>query len=75
MDGETDAAAHGDAVKVGDVGFRVGGDEMVELVLEAEVVFGVCAAGVAVLGDGGCEGGNIAASAECFGTGAADDDD
>lgn len=48
---------------------------MVKLVLETEVVFGVCAAGVAVLGDGGCEGGNIAASAECFGAGAADDDD
>lgn len=39
VDGEADAAAHGDAVEVGDVGFRVGGYEVVELVLEAKVSF------------------------------------
>lgn len=75
VNGETDAAAHGDAVEVGDVGFRVGGNEVVELVLEAEVMFRVCAAGVAVLGDGGCQMGDVAAGAECFGAGAANDDD
>lgn len=33
------ASAHRDAVHEGDVGFRVGGYEMVELVFETEVVF------------------------------------
>ena len=39
MDRETDAAAHGYAVHVGDVGFGVCGDEVVELVFELEVGF------------------------------------
>ncbi len=38
---QPDAAAHRDAVHQRDVGFRVGGDQVVELVFQREVVFGL----------------------------------
>ena len=72
--GEADASAHRDAVHVGNVGLGVGGDEVIELVFEAEVGLGGSAAG----GTGGVvegEGCNVAAGAEGFGARAADDDD
>ena len=49
--GEARPAAHGYAVHVGDVGFAVGGDEVVEAVFEGEVVFGFLDAGGAFFGD------------------------
>ncbi len=72
MHGEADAAAHGDAVHVCDVGFWVGGDEVVELVFELEVG---CRGGDAG-GAGGVllgEGGDVTAGAE--GTGACPGDE
>lgn len=75
VDGEADATAHGDSVEVGDVGLWVGGNEVVEFVFEAKVVFGGRTAGVTVGGDVVGEVGYIAAGAEGFGAGAADYDD
>lgn len=37
VDGQPDAAAHGDPVHVCNVGLRVGGDQMVQLVFQAKV--------------------------------------
>ena len=72
--GEANAAAHSDAVHVGDIGFWVGGDDVVELVFEAEVGFGLCYTGGAFgvkLG----KRGDVAAGAEGSGAGAGYYDD
>lgn len=74
MDGEANAAAHGDAIEIGNVGFRVGGDKVVEFVLKTKVGFGGCAASVAIFRDVAGEMGDVTAGAEGFGASAADDD-
>ena len=71
---EPDAAAHRDAVHERDVGFRVGRDQVVELVFEPEVVFGFLLARRPFSVELG-EGGDVAARAEGSFARAGDDDD
>lgn len=75
MHRESDAAAHGDAVHVGNVRFAVGSYEVIELVFKGKIVPRAGTALISMGGNFGCEGGDIATGAEGAGGGAANDED